>query len=200
MPFSLAAVILAAGRSVRMGQPKLLLPWGGTSIIGHLLAQWRDLKAEQITVVCAARDMTIQDELDRLGFAVSDRIINPAPDRGMFSSIQCAAQWKGWKANLTHCAIVLGDQPQLSRKTLQTLIDFSAANASRICLLRQGGHRRHPVLMPRQEFAELVNSEATDLKSHLDSRPLAAAVCNLNDSALELDIDTPEEYERIAPG
>src|ERR1043166_8703452 len=74
MPFSLAAVILAAGRSVRMGQPKLLLPWGGRSIIGHLLAQWRDLKAQQITVVCAGGDMNIQEELDRLGFPTGDRI------------------------------------------------------------------------------------------------------------------------------
>ena len=199
MPFSFAAVILAAGRSVRMGQPKLLLPWGETSIIGHLLEQWREMKAQQIAVVCAAGDAPIQTELNRLGCAAGDRIMNPAPDRGMFSSIQCAAPWKGWKAGLTHWAIILGDQPQLSREALQTIIGFSVANPSRICLLRQGGHRRHPVLIPRQEFAELANSGATDLKFYLDSRPIAAALCDLNDAALELDIDTPEDYERIAP-
>ena len=45
-------VILGAGASTRMGRPKLLLPWGDTSIIGHLLGQWRGLGARPIAVVC----------------------------------------------------------------------------------------------------------------------------------------------------
>ena len=44
-------VILGAGASSRMGRPKLLLPWGDTSIIGHLIEQWRALAAAQIAVV-----------------------------------------------------------------------------------------------------------------------------------------------------
>src|SRR2546428_14120211 len=93
MAFSLAAVLLAAGRSSRMGRPKLLLPWGGTSVLGHLIDQWQVLKAEQIAVVCAADDLLIQAELDRLGFSANDRVLNAAAERGMFSSIRCAAQW-----------------------------------------------------------------------------------------------------------
>ena len=109
--FFLGVVLLAAGRSTRMGKPKLLLPWGRTSVLGHLIKQWKALGAKQIAVVCAPDDGAMRVELDRLGFPVQDRIINPAPDRGMFSSIQCAAQWSGWQAALTHWAIVLGDQP-----------------------------------------------------------------------------------------
>ena len=196
MAFSLAAVLLAAGRSSRMGRPKLLLPWGGTSVLGHLIHQWQALKAEQIAIVCATDDLLIQAELDRLGFSANDRVLNAAPERGMFSSIQCAAQWPGWRADLTHWAIVLGDQPHISRETLQTIVAFSAANPERICLPKQGGHRRHPVVLPRQVFAQLANSEAIDLKAFLDSLPSPAAMCEINDPALELDLDTPEEYDR----
>ena len=163
MAFRLAAVLLAAGRSSRMGRPKLLLPWGETSVLGHLIGQWQVLKAEQIAVVCAADDLLIQAELDRLGFSAGDRIVNAAPERGMFSSIQCAAQWPGWRADLTHWAIVLGDQPHISRETLQTIVAFSAANPEQICLPKQGGHRRHPVVLPRQAFVQLANPEAIDL-------------------------------------
>src|SRR6266850_1454192 len=134
MPFNLAALLLAAGRSTRMGRPKLLLPWGKTSVLGHLIDQWQVLQAEQIAVVCAADDLLIQAELDRLGFSANYRIVNPAPDRGMLSSIQCAAQWPGWRADLTHWAIVLGDQPHISHETLQTIVSFSAANPERLCL------------------------------------------------------------------
>src|SRR6266576_2739159 len=79
---SLAAVLLAAGRSSRMGRPKLLLPWGATSVLGHLLDQWQALKSEQIAVVCAADDLLVQAELDRLGFSATDRILNVAKNRG----------------------------------------------------------------------------------------------------------------------
>src|SRR5437763_13333350 len=91
----LGAVILAAGRSSRMGRPKLLLPWGETSVLGHLVEQWRMLRAQQIAVVCAAGDDGIQKELNRLMFPVECRIFNETPERGMFSSVQCAAQWAG---------------------------------------------------------------------------------------------------------
>jgi len=55
---SFAALILAAGASSRMGKPKLLLPWGKTSVIGHLIEQWRAVEASQIAVVLAAAGQT----------------------------------------------------------------------------------------------------------------------------------------------
>jgi len=45
------ALILGAGKSARMGRPKLLLPWHGTTILGHLIQQWKRLSVEQIAVV-----------------------------------------------------------------------------------------------------------------------------------------------------
>src|SRR5262249_52852827 len=93
----LAVILLAAGRSERMGKPKLLLPWAGTSICGHIIAQWRTLGAEQIGVVCAKDAQPIHAELDRLGFLPSHRIVNHEPERGMFSSIKCSVQWPGWQ-------------------------------------------------------------------------------------------------------
>ena len=57
--FSVGVVILAAGRSARMGRPKLLLPWGETSVLGHLIKQWQALGARQIAVVCAPGDQAI---------------------------------------------------------------------------------------------------------------------------------------------
>ncbi|HOW79579.1 MAG TPA: NTP transferase domain-containing protein, partial [Verrucomicrobiota bacterium] len=75
---ALGVVLLAAGRSARMGKPKLLLPWGGTSVLGHLIRQWQSLGAAQLSVVCAAGDSALAAELDRLGFPAENRILNPA--------------------------------------------------------------------------------------------------------------------------
>lgn len=195
--FMLAAAILAAGRAIRMGSQKLLLPWGKTSILGHLVAEWRALGAAQIGVVRAADDDLIAAELERPGVPAADPVINPAPDRGMFSSIQCAPAWKGWKSGLTHWAIVLGDQPHLQRQTLHALLEFSAANEDRICMLTQGGHRRHPVLLPRNKFHQLSETTVPNMKSFLDANAECLSLCPVDDPALALDIDLPEDY-RVA--
>jgi len=187
-------VILAAGRSARMGQPKLLLPWGGTSVLGHLIEQWQALRANQIAVVCAPRNLAIQAELDRLGFPSKGRIHNSTPERGMFSSIRCAAQWPGWQKALTHWAIVLGDQPHLRPQTLRRVLDFSAAHPARICQPARRGHGRHPVLLPQTLFRELADSTAATLKEFLAARPRQLALCKVDDPGLEVDIDRPEDY------
>ena len=179
-----------------MGRPKLLLPWGKTSVLGHLIKQWRTLGAKQIAVVCAVGDQPIQAELNRLGFAEEDRVINPAPERGMFSSIQCAAQWPGWQAALTQWAIVLGDQPHLQSQTLRQVLEFSAAHSTRVCQPARRGHGRHPVLLPRSAFRQLGVSTATTLQEFLAARPRPAAFCEVNDPGMEVDIDLPEDYAK----
>jgi len=193
-PFSLGIVILAAGRSSRMGRPKLLLPWGETSVLGHLVGQWQAVGATQIAVVCAAGDAAINAELDCLSFSATQRIINPGPERGMFSSIQCAAGWQGWSPALTHWAIVLGDQPHLRLETLRTTVNFSAANPNKVCQPRKNGHRYHPVILPRDAFEHLHKSVAVNLKEFLAS--CESKFCEMTDAGLELDIDEPQDYQK----
>jgi molybdenum cofactor cytidylyltransferase len=238
-------VILAAGRSRRMGRPKMLLPWGQTTVLGHLIRQWQELEARhgdevvpplprerenprqaireskdqmynaqipsakslpakgegegftalrQVAVVCAEDDAAIAGELNRLRFPAEQRISNPDTERGMFSSIQCAARWNGWQAELTHWVLVLGDQPHLSDGTLRRLLDFAAEHAGEVCQPIYKGHRRHPVVMPKKIFRELADSAAHDLKHFLSL--FAGATCEVDDPGLELDMDVPEDYER----
>jgi molybdenum cofactor cytidylyltransferase len=190
-------VILAAGRSRRMGRPKMLLPWGQTTVLAHLIKQWKELEATtllQLAVICASDDKAIAEELDRLRFSAEQRIYNPDSDRGMFSSIQCAARWQQWQEVLTHWIFVLGDQPHLSEGTLHKLMEFAARHADKVCQPIYNGHRRHPVVMPRKIFQELANSTAGDLKQFL--APFPSAVCEMDDPGLELDMDVPEDYER----
>ncbi len=196
LEIELGVIILGAGASTRMGRPKLLLPWGRTSIVGHLISQWQTLRARQIAVVCAAHDPTIPCELDRIAFSAENRITNLNPQRGMFSSICSAARWSRWKPNLSHWVIVLGDQPHLRTETLRALIRFAAARPSSVCQPSRQGRRRHPVILPRAIFQNLTNSTDDNLKSFLQDRPQDLAACEMNDPGLDLDIDRPEDYEK----
>jgi molybdenum cofactor cytidylyltransferase len=189
-------VILGAGASSRMGRPKLLLPWRDTTVIGHLLKQWRELGAAQIGIVLRPPDASLAAELDRLGFPRADRIENPQPERGMFSSILCAAGWPGWKDEIATWAIVLGDQPHLRPETLRQLLEFHFANADAVCQLEFDGHARHPVLLPRRAFQELKGSPAVTLKDFLKQTSVRSVQCSVNEPSLALDMDTPEDYKR----
>ena len=194
--FCPAVIILAAGRSERMGCPKLLLPWAGTSILGHLLRQWAALEVEHIAVVCGVDDKVVQGELDRLAFPTANRIFNSSPERGMFSSIQCAAQWTGWEPFLSHFVITLGDQPHLRLDTLRLLLEYSAAYPANICQPQWEGRPRHPVVLPANIFHQLQRSSFADLKQFLAAHMARLVLREINDPGLGLDLDRPEDYRR----
>jgi molybdenum cofactor cytidylyltransferase len=191
---SFGVALLAAGASTRMGRPKLLLPWGGSSVIEHLIGQWRSVGATQIAVVCAAKDQPMQAELDRLGFSATHRIVNAHPERGMFSSIQCAARWPGWEDGLSHWILSLGDQPHVQDETLAVLIQFGARHPETVCQPARHGRARHPVLLPAPAFQRLAAWTGDNLKQFLQSEP--RTLCEMEDPALDFDLDEPADYER----
>jgi molybdenum cofactor cytidylyltransferase len=193
----LGVVILGAGASARMGRPKLLLPWRGMTVIGQLLAQWREIGAAQITVVLRPGDAALAAELERLNFPEHNCIENPQPERGMFSSVICAASWSGWQPEISNWAIVLGDQPHLQSGTLRRLLDLSVQNKEAICQPVFGGRTRHPVILPRQAFAEIKNTSAETLKDFLKLTAMPRVQCSVADAGLSLDMDTPEDYNRL---
>ena len=191
---ALGVIILGAGASSRMGRPKLLLPWHSTTIIGHLIAQWRELGAAQIAVVLRLGDADLAAELDRLKFSQQDRIANPHPEHGMFSSILCAARWPGWRGDILRWAIVLGDQPLVKAETLNQLLNFSSLNSDAICQPAYHGRTAHPVILPWTAFEALKTSPAETLKDFLKQTACRSVQPVMNDPGLTLDLDTPEDY------
>ncbi|MBU6409546.1 MAG: nucleotidyltransferase family protein [Verrucomicrobia bacterium] len=193
----LGVVILGAGASSRMGRPKLLLPWRGTTVIGHIIRQWRELGAFQVTVVGRPRDSALDAELDRVNFPAANRIFNPQAEQGMFSSIQAAGRWTGWEAEISSWAIVLGDQPHLRADTLGQLLEFHAQNPQSICQPAFEGRGRHPVILPGAAFERLKESDARDFSIYLKEFSQPAVKCVINDPGLTLDMDVPGDYKRL---
>ncbi len=194
--FKLAAVILAAGQSTRMGRPKLLLPWGGNSVLAHHLQTWKSLGARQIAVVCRPDDSALALELDRLRLHQDQRIPNPSASEGMFSSILAATRWDGWAGSISHWAVVLGDQPQVRLETLKALLSACATNPTQPHQPSRNREPRHPVILPGSSFRALAiagDSVAT-FKEFLSSQ--SPVLVELDDPGLDLDIDTPADYRR----
>lgn len=192
-------VLLAAGASTRMGRPKLLLPWGTTTVLGHLIDGWRSLDLSRIVVVLAAGDTAVPSELDRLATkAVGvERVINPEPIRGMFSSVQAAAGWTSCsrEPEVSHWLVSLGDQPHVRRETWRRLLAEATAHPDRICQPARQGRARHPVALPAVCFQELASAQETTLKDFLAARRSQRLTFESDDPGLDLDLDFPADYE-----
>ena len=175
----------------------MLLPWRDTTVIGRLISQWCDLGATQIAVVIRPDDAAMAAELDRQNFPAKNRVKNPRPERGMFSSIVCAATWDGWHDGVSSWAVILGDQPHLQTATLRTLLEFSAGNPDAICQPIVGDRTGHPVILPKRAFADVKNSSAETLKDFLKLTACPVVQCPVTDGGVLLDMDTPEDYKRL---
>ena len=194
--FAVGVVILAAGASTRMGTCKLLLPWGEKTIVTHLLDQWRSLGAAQIAPVIDPSNQALRKALTHAGLSPSDWIENLSPQLGMFSSLQAASRWGGWLSTLTHWVIALGDQPHIEMSTLRLLLDTARKNPTRICQPSLHGHTAHPVILPANNFRELVQNDIPDLRTYIRTRETFRLRVALEDMGVSEDLNTPEDYVR----
>ena len=192
-------VILAAGASTRMGRCKLLLRWGDKTILTHLLGQWRSAGAAQIAPVIDPSNQLVRKALEDAGFSSSDWIENSSPQMGMFSSLQEASRWTGWRSTLTHWIISLGDQPHIQISTLCLLLDATRKNPTRICQPALHGHAAHPIVLPARNFRELAQSEMADLRTYVRTCESLRVRFAVEDAGVSEDLNTPEDYARWKP-
>ena len=149
-----------------------------------------------MALVLDQRNRELQQELLRQALPEKGWIFNPHPEQGMFSSIQCAAHWEKWGEALSWFVVMLGDQPLVQTSTLNRLLEFAAENPECICQPSRQGRARHPVVLPRKYFMQLRETKCVNLKEFLATWEGVRAFCEMDDIGLDIDLDTPQDYER----
>ncbi len=191
--------ILAAGESRRMGQPKLCLPWDKTSIVGHIIQQWREAGAEKILVVHAQGEGTpVRLELERLGLLPGERTATLAPERGMMGSVVTAARRVIENPSFTHLVIALGDQPHLEIETLRKVLQACETAPDKIIRTVFQGVPAHPVALPATMAKELANTSTATLHDFISLYLERVLDLTCSDSGVLLDIDTPDDYKQAS--
>src|SRR5512143_1124157 len=109
----IAAIILAAGQSKRMGRPKMLLPWGESTVIEHVIATFRQAGIEQVLVVTGGARQELQQAIARYPVVVVHN--DNYADGEMLSSLQCGL--KAMPAEAQAALVGLGDQPQVREES-----------------------------------------------------------------------------------
>lgn len=187
------AVILAAGQSRRMGRPKLLLPWDGSTIIRRVCELVTDCGLYETVVVAGEQVEAIRRQVAGLPLRV---IYNPRFAEGeILSSLQVGLEaiWQTSDA----CLVVLGDQPAIEKDVVLTLLAAYSQEQGRIIAPTYDNRRGHPLLFDRalwQAILDLPPGKAPRdlLSTHTDE---IVPVAVNTDSVLR-DIDTPDDYEK----
>jgi molybdenum cofactor cytidylyltransferase len=192
----IAALVLAAGGSSRLGAPKQLLRWGDNTLLGHVLDTLRELPFDEVFVVIGANGDEILDQVDLSGTSV---IENPEWEEGMASSLRVGLDAVLRLSRADAVVIFLGDQPDISEEVVNGLIEARRSTKRQAIVPKYRYVWGNPVLVERSLWPRLMSLEGDEgakrlLQAHPDwvhevwfeQRP-------------PRDIDTRADFEELRP-
>jgi molybdenum cofactor cytidylyltransferase len=187
---SVAAILLAAGKSRRMGSCKQLLPLGESTAITCCLTALVTGGAGEIAVV-------VSEEGNAVVEAVRDypvRIVtNPECDGDMASSVRAGRD--SLTAGASGVIISLCDYPLVSAATINRLIVEHGDSPGSIIIPCHQGRRGHPLLFPREILNEL--ADGLILRDLVRRIPNRIRCLDVDDQGVLVDMDTPDDYHRV---
>lgn len=184
------AIILAGGASSRMGGPKPLLEWEGVSFAARLAKLYGEFCAPVVLVLGYHHERIRQQAGIPRSVAVT---VNPAPERGMLSSLQCGL--RALPAGLDGFLFTPCDYPAVRRETVAALI---AAFQGGVCIPRHDGRNGHPVLCAQPLRAELLALAAdASAKDVIRAHRHETVWVDVDDPGTVTDVDTPADYQNL---
>jgi molybdenum cofactor cytidylyltransferase len=193
---SIAAVILAAGRSARMGRPKMVLPWGDTTVIGRVV--WVLRQAEVQTIVVVTGGARHQVEAALFDSAVQ-LVYNPRFAREeMPVSLQLGLRLLG--EEIQAALVVLGDQPQIELDVVKSILSRHQSRRAPFVVPSFQMRRGHPWLVERRLWKAIFDLDpASTLRDLLNRHAEQIDYINVDTSSVLRDLDTFEDYQRERP-
>jgi molybdenum cofactor cytidylyltransferase len=188
----IGAVVLAAGLSTRMGEPKVLLPWDkDKTIIEHIVAQLITARVDHITVVTGHQSKAVKALLKPLDVQV---VFNRSYKTGeMLSSLKTGL--RTMPDHIGAAFITLGDQPRLQPKVVYQLLSAYAESNAPIVAPSYKMQRGHPLLIGRSVWAEILNLPRTaSPREVINAHSEAIQYVNVDTDSVLRDVDTPQDY------
>jgi molybdenum cofactor cytidylyltransferase len=190
---NVAAILLAAGASSRLGTPKQLLSYGGAPLVRHVAATALASRIARLFVVVGNRADDVRASLAGLDVEIVD---NLSYQQGQSTSLR-----QGLLAiprSLSAALVLLVDQPFVDAALIDRLIGLYEETGAAIVAPQHGGHRGNPVLFDQSLFPELLtvvgDTGARDIILRHRDR---LATLQLPDDRPFTDVDTWEDYQRI---
>lgn len=190
---SYGALILAAGKSTRMGTYKLNLPWYDTTVFGSVIRNLRDGGISRFFIVCSSNRKPV--EPSNLSGVKLDWIENPKADtEEMLVSIQ--AGLNAIPSDVEYVFICLGDQPTINPQVIGALID--ELSPERLLIIPSYRMRRgHPWVVKRDLWPEITRLDKNNtVRTFIDSCADKIHYVSF-DMKRPDDMDTPDDYQKL---
>jgi molybdenum cofactor cytidylyltransferase len=190
-------IILAAGPSSRLGQPKQKLFYQGKSLLQHAVEEGILSGCSPVLVVLGAHESSVQEELNFSGIEV---VSNDDWERGMSSSIKCGVEsLLGNAPQVNQLIIMVCDQPYVEAEVLKKLIQAKEGSDKSIVACAYGDTLGTPVLFDRSFFPELLalQGEGGAKKLILDNKH---QIVSIDFPLGSIDIDTLADYQKLTEG
>ena len=202
----ISAIILAAGESTRMGQPKMLLPWGNVSILEHVIAVFSKAGIENILVVVGAARVQMEKIINQCKVR---SVYNKDYANGeMLSSLQCGLRalaltpppLSRGETGVVATLIGLGDQPQVEERSVRLICEMYQQTKSTLIVPSFQMRRGHPWLIARPLWTELLEMKPPESpRDFLKRQSRKIQHVEVNTPSIFADVDTPEDYQVSRP-
>lgn len=191
------AVVLAAGRSTRMGRPKATLPIDDRdTFLSRIVRTLLEADVDDVVLVLGHEAEAIADTFAESGLAA--RIaVNHDYDRGQLSSLQAGLALID-RPGVAAALVTLVDVPLVSSATVRRVLERYRETRAPIVRPTHGDRHGHPLLIDRSLFAALRAADpAAGAKPIVRAHVSPAGEVVVDDEGAFCDIDTPEEYRRV---
>jgi molybdenum cofactor cytidylyltransferase len=185
-----AAILLAAGKSRRMGSCKQLLPLGDRTVIARCLETLVAAGMDEIVVVVSPEGRCVAEAARKHPVQI---MVNPESGGDMASSVRAGRD--ALTADARGVIVLPCDYPLVSAGTITGLIGEHGESPASIVIPRHREKRGHPLLFPRTVLNELTND--LTLRDLVRRRPELVRCLDVDDRGVLFDMDTPEDYGRI---
>jgi len=194
----IAAVVLSAGESSRMGRPKALLPIEGETFIGRIVGSLKRTQVGKILVVLGHNAGPLAAAIRALPVEI---LINPNYQLGQLSSLQVAVRNLLSDPDCEGMLVHLVDHPYIDASLVDRMIRQFYESKKDIVVPRCRGKRGHPVLFSRRLFGELLDAPMDQgAKAVVNAHGDATLEIETDDEGIAVDIDTPELYRQHVKG
>lgn len=186
----LAAVVLAAGSSTRMGRNKMLLDWGGETLVRRAVRAAGGAGVDEVIVVLGHEEARVRAELESLPCAP---VLNPDHAEGAGTSVRTGVRHVS--PDVDALVVVLADMPFVTAEMIATLARRHRETGARLVVSHYGDVQAPPTLYDRSLFAELLAIPGERCAKQVVRRHEGeAVVVHWPESALR-DIDLPADYD-----
>ena len=194
----IAAVVLSAGESSRMGRPKALLSIEGETFIGRIVGSLKRTQVGKILVVLGHNAGPLAAAIGALPVEI---LINPNYQLGQLSSLQVAVRTLLPDPDCDGMLVHLVDHPYLDASLVDRMIRQFYESKKDIVVPRCRGKRGHPVLFSRRLFGELLDAPMDQgAKAVVNAHGDATLEMETDEEGITVDIDTPELYRQHVKG